>query len=180
VRTRDTRRFLRKGYKLREVSREGLVVVVQQGGNWFLSWNPMKATDRPHVISSFVLSEFLFLFSVFVKKIFVCAEVKPVKLACRIRLGNMEESGQPPHIVPERIEFGRYSPFGELVAPGFELDDAFEVPGEVSSGQLAYQFAQRVYQWFEFWESIPYSREVDGVWVIDEKSLGLKTEAGSG
>ncbi|MGH9500992.1 MAG: hypothetical protein ACRD3L_17775, partial [Terriglobales bacterium] len=94
VRTRDTRAVLRRGYKLREVSRRGLVVVVHKGGDWFLSWNPMKSAGSPYLISSFVLSEFLFLFSVFVKQVFDLSAVKAVDLVCRIRLGNMAESGQ--------------------------------------------------------------------------------------
>jgi hypothetical protein len=179
VRTRDTRAVLSKGYKLREVSQQGLVVVIHQGGDWFLSWNPMKPPGRPYLISSFVLSEFLFLFSTFVKRVFECSPITSVTLACRIKLGNMGESGQPPHILPAELNRHGFAFGTELVAPGLNFDDTFEVQAEVSSGHLAYRFAERVYQWFGFWESLPYSREVDGQWVIDEKSLRLKGEAGA-
>ena len=168
--TRNTRKFFREGYKLREISRQGLVAAVQQGGSGFLSWDIYRKSDTPLRINPFVLSEFAYVFSLFATELVALSNTAPAELECRIRLTNMAEGGEPPHLLPAEVD--AVAPFvQDLIAPGSECDELFSLPGNVEPERMAYHIVEKIYEWFG-WQNrlIPYT---DGS-IINRETLGMR------
>jgi hypothetical protein len=179
VRTRDTRRFLKTGHKLREVSRSGLIVAVQKGNHEFLSWDIYKKPESPYCINPFVLAEFSFVFSLFAAELLGYTAETLASLICRIRLGRMCAEDRRPQLVPAEFPKDGSPQVADspLIAPSCELDETFKIPAGTPPGRMAYEFANRVYAWFGFNQSpIPYGRNVDGGPVIDQQSLGVRAD----
>ncbi|MFZ2148254.1 MAG: ATP-binding protein [Sedimentisphaerales bacterium] len=168
------RRTSLKSYKALEVWRDGTIIFVVDGDEGFLCWGNYK-TDEFLRINTIALVESVYLFSLFVNKIFDLAEAPDCNILMELKIKNISKE--------KKYGLSRSKPgsFGWQ----FNLDRKIEWASErnlsvshtwawrnTSTESAAYELVSELYAKFGLeHEFIPYVKEQDSQKIIDVEQI---------
>jgi hypothetical protein len=167
------RRSMRPGWKLLQITRDGVLLFLARGDDDFLSFSTNQKPDGPLFIVPFVLAHCVYVFSLFAQRVFGYATPAPSNVRYVLQLRNMENEKQPALLHPNHLEMNRH-PALEYYRPMPHSSEGFEVTSTLGTppGQVAYELVAQVFEWFGFdRDRVPNVRVQDGKAVIDELSL---------
>ena len=175
------RRIALPGYKMMQLSTAGELIVLVLGEENFLAWAAYGKPDQPIRINSFVLTEVIYAFGVYVKNIYKTVAPKPESLTLYIGLSNMSRSDKPATLTS--AEAGPYighSEFNSKKAPSSDCMLSLQVPFEETAERIAFLLRAELYHWFGFDEgAIPYATtDSDGRKIVSQASLFKNLEKG--
>jgi hypothetical protein len=167
------RRSLIQGYKLFQLSREGVLLFLALGNDDFLAWNVGQKTGLPLYIQPFVLAHVIYVFALVAKSVFQFAAPPPRKLVHVVELRNMEIEGKPARLHPDHGKQNAFlQEFSYRAMPWASEHFEVETPFETGPGEITYALVCKVFEWFGFdHNEVPYARLEDGKPLIDEISL---------
>jgi hypothetical protein len=168
------RRGVKPGWKLLQLTRDGVLLFLARGDEGFLSWwSRRQEPDGPLFIVPFILAHCVYAFSLFARQIFEHAVPQPNVVTYTLQLRNMGTGKKgamlhPKHMEPNKFilpEFYRQMPYP---SESFQV----EVPFDALPGEISYELVARVFEWFGFdRDKVPYSRSEGGKFLIDDLSL---------
>src|SRR6266705_1090884 len=175
------RRIALPGYKMMQLSTAGELIVLVLGEENFLAWAAYGKPDQPIRINSFVLTEVIYAFGVYVKNIYKTVAPKPESLTLYIGLSNMSRSDKPATLTS--AEAGPYIGHSEMnskKAPASDCMLSLQVPFEETAERIAFLLRAKLYHWFGFDEgAIPYATtDSDGRKIVSQASLFKNLEKG--
>lgn len=164
----EFRRSVLKAYKLLEVWRDGMIVFVTDGGEGFLCWGDYRRRDFLR-INTIGLVESVYLFSLFVRKVYELGGVPDSQVQMGLQIRNIPEDRKYglPKSTPGGVRWYAnvdlaYTESNEILAE--KKAHWAQVPAEA----LAYGTLCDFYARFGVeHEWIPYVKEQDGEKVID-------------
>jgi hypothetical protein len=135
--------------KLLELWRDGVLIFVAPGDEWFLSWGMESTASTGLTINTHALTEVTYLFSAFTLKIFEYSVPKPAKLNFYLGLTTMMPERQPFYLSSKRPD--RIFPDRGVPAPGDRnvVKREFE-RASADAGAISYQLLSDLYAWFGF------------------------------
>ena len=167
------RRGVKSGWKLLQLSRDGILLFLARGDDGFLSFSATQQPDGPFFIVPFVLAHCVFAFTLFAHQLFEFAEPQPRILNYVLQLRNMENAGKAALLHPNHMEQNVHPDLSYYRAMPYSSESfTVEVPLGARPGEICYELVSRVFEWFGFDRNrVPYSRLEDGKRLIDDRSL---------
>jgi len=167
------RRGVKPGWKLLQLSREGILLFLARGDRGFLSYSITQQSDVPFFIVPFILAHCIFAFTLFSHHVFEYAEPEPLNLIYVLQLRNMENEGKAALLHPNHMR-QNLNPDILDYRPMPYASESFTVamPFDALPGEICYELVSKVFEWFGFDRNqVPHSRLQDGKRLIDEGSL---------
>lgn len=167
------RRSVKPGWKLLQISRDGVLMFLARGDDAFLSFSANQKPDGPLFIVPFVLAHCVYVFTLFAQRVFTYATPAPSTIRYVLQLRNMENEKHPALLHPNHLEMNRH-PALEYYRQMPYSSEGFEVttPLDASPGEVTYELVAQVFEWFGFdRDRVRNVRVTDGKTVIDELSL---------
>jgi hypothetical protein len=167
------RRSVRPGWKLLQLTRDGVLMFLARGDDGFLSFSANQKPDGPLLIVPFVLAHSVYVFSLFAQQVFTYATPRPSAVRYVLQLRNMENEKHPALMHPNHLEKNRH-PALSSYRPMPHASNGFEVtvPLDTPPGEVTYELVARVFEWFGFdRDRVPNARLENGKGKIDDLSL---------
>ena len=161
------------GWKLLQLSRDGVLMFLGRGDDGFLSYSLDQHGDRPYLLNPFVLAHCVYVFALFSQSVFRFATPPPREMIYVLELRNMTNAGKPALLHPNHGKMNVY-PAVELYRPMPWESNSFQIqsPPETPPGEITYELVSEVYVWFGFdRHRVPYSHSASGKSLIDDVSL---------
>jgi hypothetical protein len=142
----DLRRSFNRGSKLLELWRDGTLIFVVRGNEWFLSWAPLSSPQATLSIHNLVLAEVVYLFA---------------ELACQVYQRNVPSAGRVlyraeldatqelPYSLSPIAQSRLHGMPDQRTAPssGSSWEVAFDQQS-VTPGHIAFALLKEIYAWF--------------------------------
>jgi hypothetical protein len=167
------RRVAIQGYKSMQLSTEGELIVLVLGDEDFLAWASRSDPSQPVRINSFVIAEVVYVFALYVKRIYSYAKPEPRKIKLYIGLEDMTRENKPailsslearPHLL--------HSEYTDKEAPASKILLSVEVPFDQKAERMGFLLRAELYHWFGFDdEHVPYVEELDGMKAVTRLAL---------
>jgi hypothetical protein len=168
------RRVLVPDFKDLEIWRDGPIVAVVPGDDWFLCWGMNSSETSGLVINSLAFVEATYLFVNFSLKAYQFADPKPERLTFQTGLIGMTTDGHPCRLYPGAP--GGIALFGSKEAPGPNITAYTESNFENADvGVISFRLLADIYSWFGLDSTaIPYATGDGENRRIDPKLIGLQ------
>jgi hypothetical protein len=146
--------------KLLELWRDGVLIFVAPGDEWFLCWGMESTASTGLIINTLALTEAVYLFSLFSLMAFELSVPKPVRLTFYLGLTTMMPGKRPFYLSSKRPN--RIFPDRGNAAP----EDSNRIKGEferasADAGVISYQLLADLYAWFGFEaDQMPFTNQV--------------------
>jgi hypothetical protein len=98
------RRSMRPGWKLLQITRDGVLMFLARGDDGFLSFSTSQKPDGPLFIVPFMLAHCVYVFSLFAQRVFLYATPGPSIVRYVLQLRNMENEKHPALLHPNHLE----------------------------------------------------------------------------
>jgi hypothetical protein len=127
------RRSVRPGWKLLQLTRDGVLMFLARGDDGFLSFSANQKPDGPLFIVPFVLAHSVYVFSLFAQQVFTYATPRPSAVRYVLQLRNMENEKHPALLHPNHLEKNRHPALSSYrpmphASNGFEVTVPLDTP----------------------------------------------------